>query len=159
MIVPHQQAMLVSKTCRFTAVLEIYILVTDGCERCSAAPSVWVSGETIDETIAFGARNLSFTMALVRTSDRDACGLHIFKFQNPGAHRARVPSPSAPTWMVLASDMRARSSNDRFRPHAYGHGASVRGECAIGACRSRRWRRTVARDGRGPGSHMTTTSV
>ena len=60
---------------------------------------MWVSGETIDETIAFGARNLSFVMALVRTSDQDAYGLRIFKFQNQGAHRARVPSPSVTTWM------------------------------------------------------------
>ena len=86
---------------------------------------MWVSGETIDETIAFGARNLSFVMALVRTSDRDAYGLRIFKFQNQGAHCARVPSPSVHAWMRLASDMRARSSKDHLRPHAYGHGASV----------------------------------
>ena len=85
---------------------------------------MWVSGETIDETIAFGARNLSFVMALVRTSDRDAHGLRIFKFQNQGAHCARVPSPSVHAWMRLASDMRARSSNGRFRPHAYGHGTA-----------------------------------
>ena len=90
----------------------------------SAAPSMWVSGETIDETIAFGARNLSFVMALVRTSDRDACGLRIFMIQNQGPHCARVPSPSVHVWMVLACGMRARSSNGRFRPHAYGHGAA-----------------------------------
>ena len=47
----------------------------------SAAPSMWVSGETIDETIAFGARNLSFVMALVRTSDRDDCGLRISSYR------------------------------------------------------------------------------
>ena len=75
----------------------------------SAAPSMWVSGETIDETIAFGARYLSFVMALVRTSDRDAYGLRIFKFQNQGAHRARVLSPSVTTWMRLASDMHVRA--------------------------------------------------
>ena len=125
----------------------------------SAAPSMWVSGETIDETIAFGARNLSFVMALVRTSDRDDCGLRIFELQNQGPHMARVPSPSAPAWMVLASDMRARSSNDRLGPHAYGHGASVGGECAIGACRSRRWKRTVGRDHRARGRQVSTRTV
>ena len=114
-------------------------------ERRLAAPSVWVSGETIDETIAFGAKNLSFMMALVRTSDRDACGLHILKFQNQGAHRARVPSPSAPAWMVLASDMRARFAIDRFRPHAHGHGAVVERESAVATSRRRPPVRTVVR--------------
>ena len=83
----------------------------------SAAPSMWVSGETIDETIAFGARNLSFVMALVRTSDRDDCGLRIFELQNQGPHMARVPSPSAPAWMVLASATCARV----LRTTAWGH--------------------------------------
>ena len=147
MVVRRTLTMPPSSTCKFVTVLVINIMITDGCGAVLGGTfHVGERGETIDETIAFGARNLSFMMALVRTSDRDACGLHILKFQNQGAHRARVPSPSSPAWMVLASDMRARSPNDRFRPHAYGHGASVGGECAIGACRSRRWRRTVGRD-------------
>ena len=125
----------------------------------SAAPSMWVSGETIDETIAFGARNLSFVMALVRTSDRDDCGLRIFELQNQGPHMARVPSPSAPAWMVLAIDMRARSSDGHLGPHVYDHGASVGAECAVGACRSRRWRRTVGRDDGARSIHMYTKTV
>ena len=108
-------------------------------------PSVWVSGETIDESIALRYRKYTFINHSMSTKDWDTCGLRIFTFQNQGAHRARVPSPPVHAWMLLASDMRARLSNDRLGPHAYGHCASVGGECAIGACRSRRWKRTVGR--------------
>ena len=90
----------------------------------SAAPSTSVVGETIDESIAFGANRSSIVIMSKWPSDRDACGLRIFMIQNQGPHCARVPSPSVHAWMMLACDMRARSSNDRFRPHAYGHGAA-----------------------------------
>ena len=90
-----------------------------------AAPSASVVGEIIDESIAFGAIKASFVIISKRPSDRDACGLRIFMIHNQGPHCARVPSPSGHAWMVLACGMRARSSNDRFRPHAYGHGASA----------------------------------
>ena len=107
-------------------------------ERCSAAPSVSVIGETIDESIAFRPIKQTCITALVRPSDRDTCGLRILMIPNHDRCGARVPSPLVHAWMVLACGMRARSSSDRFRPHAYGHGASAGGECAIGACRSRR---------------------
>ena len=90
----------------------------------SAAPSTSVVGEIIDESIAFGAMQSSFVIISKRKSDRDACGLRTFMIQNQGPHCARVPSPSGHAWMVLACGMRARSSNDRFRPHAYRHGAA-----------------------------------
>ena len=89
-----------------------------------AAPSASVVGEIIDESIAFGAIISSFVITSKRPSDRDACGLRIFMIQNQGPHCARVPSPSGHAWIVLACGMRARSSNGRFRPHAYGHGAA-----------------------------------
>ena len=99
----------------------------------SAAPSMWVSGETIDETIAFGARNLSFLMALVRTSDRDDCGLRIFMIQNQGPHCARVPSHSVTTWMRLASDMRARCAFDRSTLGVHIQGATAERGGAVGS--------------------------
>ena len=88
-------------------------------------PSVWVSGETIDESIALRYRKYTFILHSTRTINRDTCGLRILMFQNQGPQGARVPTPPGPAWMVLECDMRARSSNDRFRPHAYGHGASA----------------------------------
>ena len=96
---------------------------------------MWVSGETIDETIAFGARNLSFVMALVRTSDRDDCGLRIFELQNQGPQMAQVPSPSAPAWMVLAIDMRARSLDGHLGPHVY-DGMALQSEASAPSARA-----------------------
>ena len=96
-----------------------------GAATCSATPFVSVVGQPTVESIASGDRKRSFMMAVTRTSDRDTCALRILMIQNQGPHGARVPSHSVTTLMELASDMRARSSNDRFRPHAYGHGASV----------------------------------
>ena len=123
-------------------------------ERCSEGLPYGWSGETIDESIALRYRKYTFINHSTRTIDRDTCGLRISMFQNQGAHRARVPSPPVHAWMVLASDMRARSANDRLGPHAHGHCASVRGECAVGACRSRRWKRTVGREHRARSLHM-----
>ena len=128
-------------------------------ERCSEGLPYGWSGDVIDESIALRTGKQTFTTYLMQTIDRDTCGLRISMFQNQGAHRARVPSPPVHAWMVLASDMRARSANDRLGPHAHGHCASVGGECAVGACRSRRWKRTVGREHRARSSQVTTTSV
>ena len=147
MVVRYHQALPQSSACRFVAVhMSSTSWSPTDAERCSAAPSVSVIGEIIDESIASRPRKQTFMTVSLRPSDRDTCGLRILMIQNRGPHGARVPTPQGPAWMVLESDMRARSSNDRFRPHAHGHGASARGECAIGACRSRRWRRPDGRD-------------
>ena len=74
-----------------------------------------------------------FTIVLVRSSDRDTCGLRILMIQNQGPHGARVMSHSVTTWMRLASDMRAQCAFDRSTLGVHIQGATAERGSAVGS--------------------------
>ena len=100
-----------------------------------------------------------FTIVLVRSSDRDTCGLRIFMIQNQGPHGARVMSHSVTTWMRLAIDMRARCASNRSTLGVHVQGAAVERGGAIGSRHPGARSGSDGSDEAARSKHMFTASV
>ena len=117
------------------------------------------TGATINESIAERVTKHLALIPVLLGIIRSAQVLHIHMIQNKVFTSRRVTSHLDTTNMRLARDMRARCVSDRLRPHAYGRGGFVCGECAVMAHVYRPPVRTVGPDGAGVCSHRATTSV
>ena len=109
-------------------------------EHAQTANAQWlatVADETTIESLSSHDGKMIIHHASTRARAEAACGMCSLILQLLTLHMSRVQGHSAPTWMRLERDMRARHESVCLQPHGYGRGASAQGECAARSHRRR----------------------